>query len=59
MAFDVCDIPRQSAARLPDKTALIVDDARLTYAELDELSDRVAAGLAADGLMLLNLPEFV
>jgi long-chain acyl-CoA synthetase len=67
MAFNVCDILRQSAARLPDKTALILDDARLTYAELDDLSDRVAAGLAADGvaagqpvgLMLPNLPEFV
>jgi long-chain acyl-CoA synthetase len=67
MAFNVCDILRQSAARLPDKTALILDGARLTYAELDDLSDRVAANLAADGLapgqpvglMLPNLPEFV
>jgi long-chain acyl-CoA synthetase len=67
MAFNVCDILRQSAARLPDKTALILDATRLTYAELDDLSDRVAAGLAADGtaqgdsvgLMLPNLPEFV
>ncbi len=50
MAFNLCDILRQTAARLPDKTALILDGARLTYAELDDLSDRVAAGLAADGL---------
>ncbi|HXM55748.1 MAG TPA: long-chain fatty acid--CoA ligase [Candidatus Dormibacteraeota bacterium] len=67
MAFNLSDILRQSAARLPDKIALILDDARLTYAELDDLSDRVAANLGADGLapgqrvgvMLPNLPEFV
>ncbi|HSR22002.1 MAG TPA: long-chain fatty acid--CoA ligase [Candidatus Eisenbacteria bacterium] len=67
MGFNLCDILRQSAARLPDKTALILDDVRLTYGQLDALSDRVAGNLRADGLvpgaavglMLPNLPEFV
>jgi long-chain acyl-CoA synthetase len=68
MSFNVSVILRQSAARLPDKTALVLDQgARLSYAELDTLSDRVAANLVADGLapgapvglMLPNLAEFV
>lgn len=32
------------------KTALVVGEKRLTYAELDELSDRLAAGLASAGV---------
>jgi long-chain acyl-CoA synthetase len=67
MGFTLCDILRQSAARLPDKTAVVLDDRRLTFGELDALSDRVAGNLRAEGLapgaavglMLPNLPEFV
>ena len=45
------DIPRRTARRLPDKTALI-DDANgvvLTFAELDHLVDRAAAALHDNG----------
>ncbi len=67
MGFNLADILRQSALRVPDKTALILGDSRLGYGQLDALSDRVAANLVADGvepgapvgLMLPNLPEFV
>jgi long-chain acyl-CoA synthetase len=67
MSFNVSEILLQSAARLPDKTALVLDQARYSYGELDILSDRVAANLLADGLapgapvglMLPNMAEFV
>jgi long-chain acyl-CoA synthetase len=67
MGFNLCDILRQSAARLPDKTAVVLDDHRLTFGELDALSDRVGGSLRADGLqaggavglMLPNLPQFL
>jgi len=67
MGFNLCDILRQSAARLPDKTAVVLDGRRLTYGELDALSDRVGGNLRAGGLppgsavglMLPNLPEFL
>ena len=36
----------QSAKRFPDKTALICDGRRLTYAEIDSMADRVANALA-------------
>jgi len=39
-----------SAARLPDKTALIAGETRLSYARLDALSAALAAGLAANGV---------
>jgi long-chain acyl-CoA synthetase len=41
---------RLSAARLPDKTALVAGERRLSYAELDDLSERLAAGLMARGV---------
>ena len=41
---------RRHAAAHPDKTALVDDRVRLSYAELDRLADRVAAGLAARGI---------
>ena len=47
---------RRNVARLGDKVALIAtraergDETRLTYAELDRLSDRVAVGLARRGV---------
>jgi amino acid adenylation domain-containing protein len=39
-----------NARRLGGKTALVAGGRRLTYAELDALSDRLAAGLAARGV---------
>src|SRR5277367_2620273 len=60
---------RQRAAELGDKPFLsfAVDDARLSYAEADERSDRLAAGLAQLGVqrgdrvvvMMGNRVEFV
>lgn len=39
-----------SARRFPEKVALVADGRRLTYAELDAASNRVAAALAAHGV---------
>ncbi|MPZ19861.1 MAG: AMP-binding protein, partial [Luteitalea sp.] len=39
-----------SARRLPNKTALVVGERRLTYAELDRLANRVAHGLVQHGV---------
>lgn len=44
------DLPRRTAARVPDKAAIIDGDTTLTFAELDAVVDRVAASLAAAGL---------
>ena len=58
----------ERAARLwPNREALVVDNARLTYAQLDRLANRLANGLALLGItrgdkvavMLPNWPEFV
>ncbi|WP_030379441.1 MULTISPECIES: class I adenylate-forming enzyme family protein [unclassified Streptomyces] len=58
---------RKHVAAHPDRTALAYFDGRLTYRELDELSDSVAGHLAARGLergdrvaiLLQNSPHFV
>ena len=44
------DLPRRTAARYPDKTAIICGQARWTYREFDEICNRVANGLAARGI---------
>lgn len=44
------DILRRSAARFGDRTALVTSTRTLSFAELDALSDRVAAALAGRGL---------
>jgi long-chain acyl-CoA synthetase len=67
MDFNLAVILRESARRAPGKTAVILGDTRLSYAQLDELSDRVAANLKAAGLtpgdrvglQLPNIPPFV
>jgi amino acid adenylation domain-containing protein len=41
---------RHSASRFGSKTALVAGETRLTYAELDQSSDRLAAGLMAMGI---------
>jgi fatty-acyl-CoA synthase len=44
------DLLRRSAARDPDKTAVVYRDLRQTYAELDATVNRTAAALAARGV---------
>ncbi|MFF3572623.1 fatty acyl-CoA synthetase [Nocardia jiangxiensis] len=44
------DIPRRSALRSPDKTALVHRDTRITFAEFDRLVDSAAACLWEHGL---------
>jgi long-chain acyl-CoA synthetase len=58
---------RASVERAPDADAIRYFDGRITYRELDELTDAFAAGLLADGftagdraaLYLQNVPQFV
>jgi amino acid adenylation domain-containing protein len=39
-----------SAKRLPDKTALVCDERRLTYAQIDEMANRLANAFIARGI---------
>lgn len=70
--IEVPEIPlhrflEETARKYPNRTATILKGARLSYAELDQLSDRLAAGLAAMGLQrgdrvaifMPNSPQFV
>ena len=41
---------RASAARTPDKTAIVAGDRRVSYGELDRLADGIAGGLIASGV---------
>jgi long-chain acyl-CoA synthetase len=41
---------RRSADRFPDKTALVASGKRLTYSQLDNLSDELAQGLVERGI---------
>ncbi|MDJ0344550.1 AMP-binding protein [Streptomyces sp. H10-C2] len=58
---------RAAVARVPDRTALAYFDGRLSYREVDELSDGLANHLAGRGfapgdrlaVMLQNIPQFV
>jgi long-chain acyl-CoA synthetase len=45
------NILRQTAKRLGNKTVLIAGEKRMSYAELDDLSDRLAASLWSEGIM--------
>lgn len=47
----LADIPRYWAAAAPGKVALCDADRSVTYAELDERSDRVAAAIASSGIV--------
>jgi long-chain acyl-CoA synthetase len=67
MNFNLAVILRETAQRSPGKPVAIQADGRLSYGELDELSDRLAAGLEAIGigpgevvaLQLPNIPQFL
>ena len=43
---------RRQAKATPDKTAVVFKDKRFTYAEVDEISDRIASHIASKGLGL-------
>lgn len=66
MSLNLASILRESAAADPDKVAVLLDDFRLTYAQLDTLSNQVAQGLVDSGvkpgdkvgLMAPNVPQF-
>jgi long-chain acyl-CoA synthetase len=60
----VNDFLEQSAARTPDKIALICDGQRLTYAQIDQMANRLAHALQAQGVqrgdrVVLFLPNSV
>jgi long-chain acyl-CoA synthetase len=67
MDFNLAVTLRESARRAPDKTAVILGASTLSYAELDRLSDQLAANLGRTGvtpgdrvgLQLPNIPQFV
>ena len=67
MSFNLAVILRETALASPGRPAILYPGGSLTYAELDGLSDLVAAGLQASGvrpgdavaLQLPNVPEFV
>lgn len=44
------DLLHRSAARTPDKLAIVCGETRWTYAEFDHISERLAAGLAQRGI---------
>jgi long-chain acyl-CoA synthetase len=67
MSFNLAMILRETARRSPGKPVTILGDSRMSYGELDDLSGRLASGLAASGigpgdvvaLQLPNIHEFL
>jgi acyl-CoA synthetase (AMP-forming)/AMP-acid ligase II len=66
MTLNLADPLRENAREYPGKTALVVGPMRMTYAQLLDTVERLAAGLARIGvrrgqhvaLMLPNVPQF-
>jgi long-chain acyl-CoA synthetase len=67
MDFNLAVMVAESARRAPGKPAVILGETKVSYAQLDAQSDRVAASLTAAGLapgdrvglQLPNIPQFV
>ncbi len=67
MSFNLAVILSESARRAPGHPVAVFDGGQLTYRQLDQASDRVAANLAAAGikpgdrvaLQLPNIPQFL
>src|SRR5579871_6355486 len=67
MSFNLAVILTETARSAPDHPVAVFDGGRLTYRELDQASDRVAAALAISGtepgdrvaLQLPNIPQFL
>lgn len=67
MSLNLAMILAENRRRIPEKTAVIFDDRRMTFRELDEATNRFANVLKTFGvgrdqkvmIMLPNLPEFV
>jgi long-chain acyl-CoA synthetase len=67
MSFNLAVILTETARSAPDHPVAVFDGGRLTYRELDQASDRVAAALAVAGiepgdrvaLQLPNIPQFL
>ena len=65
--FPLQAILSQTAKHFPDKTAITYNNQKITYAELEKLSDRFACALADLGVVqgervavfLPNVPQFV
>ena len=67
MSFNIAVMLRETASASPDRAVTLFAGSKMTYAELDVLSDRLAAGLDAAGLrpghpvalQLPNIPQFL
>lgn len=64
---DIPGVLKQVAAKCPDKEAIVCDDKRITFRQLEEQAEILASGLSTLGVskeswvavMLPNCPEFV
>ena len=67
MSFNLATMLRETATATPDKPLVHVHDLSFTYAQVDEISGRVASALLATGLVrgdkvavqLPNVPQFL
>ena len=67
MSLNIATMLRESARATPDKPYVLVHDLSFTYAQVDEISGRIASALLATGLtrgdkvavQLPNLPQFL
>jgi long-chain acyl-CoA synthetase len=62
MSFNLAVILSETARSSPDRPVVVYDGGQLTYRELDQASDRLAAALAAAGIapgdrVALQLPR--
>jgi long-chain acyl-CoA synthetase len=67
VSVNIADVLKQTAARLPDKPAILFQDKPITYDELERQVEAAAAGIAAlgvrkgdrVGVLVHNIPHFV